>query len=224
MRPAAVLALCFTVGPRAAGMPVVEPEIEVLVGLKNEQRDLGVVAEPRIAVAAGVAVVGVEIRAGHPEAGVAGQQRQDANVGGNRLLQREVVALVDRCRLGCGVDHRLAVAELGPEGFHPVESVASLGVCPVGQQRDQRRPAVVEWEPADEVAAEAVLLVAAVVWRARVLGWFIRDNVVERGGDLPAEAGEPGRTAEEVVFGFVVDLDDILVVELADAAVAAVGG
>jgi len=48
-------------------MPVAEIEVEPLVGVEEKARDLRVVAEPGIAVAARVLIVWIEVGTGDPQ-------------------------------------------------------------------------------------------------------------------------------------------------------------
>jgi len=202
-------------------VPRLEPEVEVVVRLEDEPRDLGVVAEPGVAVAARVPVVGVEVRPGDPEAGLAAQQRQHPDVGADRLPEqfRAAPSVADQIRRRRRRLEARAVDELLAKVGEPVEDGLPVGFGPVGQQCDQCGRPIVERERTDQVAAEPILGVAVVARRTRVFGRLLVEQVLEGDRDLPADPGKPRRTTDEIVFSLVVDLDDVLVVELADLAV-----
>jgi len=203
-------------------VPVAEPEPEPVVGAEQERRDLRVVAEPRVAVAAGGRVEGVEVGAGDPEPGLRGEQREHPEVGDDRLPGRD--GLGDRgSRLARGRGERVGVVQLGEQLREPVAGRLSRRLLAVDQQGADGRDAVLEGNVGDDLAGEALLLVAVAVAVPREVGRRVVEQFGERRRELAAQVGEAGVAREEVGLVGVVHLDGVVVSELTHPVVAPVG-
>jgi len=228
--PGAVGALGATVEGRAAGVPPLDVEPERPLRGEQMAADLGVVTKPRVAVAAGGGVEGVELGAGDPRARRRSQQGERAEIRHHRAVAR-----VARRRRHGGFGRRLGERgrRVVVRGQRPdaVERPRTVGRRPVGQQRRDGRPAdarIGAVRPAQRchdhhVAAEGSVLVAVAGRRRRQVLGRVAEDRLEGDRPSPDDLLDTGRAREVIVFPPVERLDGVAVAEATDSRFPVLG-
>jgi len=219
--PGAVFQLRVGVESGAGGVPVREVDAQVLVDGQQVPCDFGVVAEPGVAVAAGVDVVWVVLRPLDACARRGSEQGERPQVAQDGLPMGDVghVELVAAHRAVADGSVGLVVVR---ERADVCERVRARRLLVVRDQRDQRRlceaSLLVERYLRDHGVREVVAGTVTGRQRDRVVG----QQLVEPLAALVDDPVEPRRGGEVVVLGVVEHLDDVVVEQVTDAARLAV--